>query len=136
MPDRDTLVEASGVPTVDPWSKVINKLDSGALTVDGQVIDTPLPRWQHAMDAWKNHDVTRLQQLGVGVVVEDGVIVWQDPAAPRPRVPWILTALWLSAPLWIISGVALIHLGRGGPDRLVPQSGGRSHSTRNQRHKP
>ena len=43
--DRPAMVEVDGGIALDPYSKAANKLDSGALTVDGRVVDEPSPRY-------------------------------------------------------------------------------------------
>ena len=96
--DRDTLVTTDGRLAIDPYSKVVNKVESGQLTVDGEVVDIPSPRWQAAMTAWQNNDRKAVEELGIGVVVEGEEIVYET-AASTPKVPWILTSLWMLSPL-------------------------------------
>lgn len=96
--DRDTLVTTDGRLAIDPYSKVVNKVESGQLTVDGEVVDIPSPRWQAAMTAWQNNDRKAVEELGIGVVVEGEEIVYET-AASTPKVPWILTSLWILSPL-------------------------------------
>ncbi|WP_408932401.1 hypothetical protein ACKFRM_03940 [Corynebacterium sp. YSMAA1_1_D6] len=96
--DRPSMVEVDGGIALDPYSKAANKLDSGALTVDGRVVDEPSPRYLAAAAAWDTRDVNRLEELGVGVVVESGRIVATTEAKPSP-VPWGLSAVWCALPL-------------------------------------
>ena len=96
--DRPAMVEVPGGIALDPYSKATNKLDSGALTVDGTVVDHPSPRYLAAAEAWDTRDVNRLEELGVGVVVEGGRIVATTEAKPSP-VPWGLSAAWCALPL-------------------------------------
>ena len=52
--------------------------------------------------AWlKEH----LAELGVGVVVIDGAIA-AETNAPRPELPWTLTALWMVSPLLSLGAIA------------------------------
>src|SRR5699024_11246140 len=87
----DTLVTTDGRLAIDPYSKVVNKVESGQLTVDGEVVDIPSPRWQAAMTAWQNNDRKAVEELGIGVVVEGEEILYET-AASTPKVPWILTS--------------------------------------------
>lgn len=97
--DHTTLTHApDGALIVDPYTKIVPTVESGELVVDGVGIDKPSARYLAAAQAWERRDLERLDELGVGVVVEGGEIVAQTPAA-RPRVPWVLTALWLVLPL-------------------------------------
>lgn len=96
--DHRALVTIDGRVAVDPYSKATPIVESGALTVDGVIVDHPSPRWVAAMDARKTGDMARLEELGVGVVVEGGRIVAETTAPARP-VPWALTVLWLLSPL-------------------------------------
>ena len=96
--DRPAMVEVDGGIALDPYSKAANKLDSGALTVDGRVVDEPSTRYVAAAAAWEERDLGRLEQLGVGAVVESGRVVATTGAAPEPA-PWGLSALWCALPL-------------------------------------
>lgn len=96
--DRPELVEIPGGVAVDPYAKVAAKVQSGALRVDGAVVDYPAPRWVAAQRAWQDRDLRRLERLGVGAVVEDGQIVAETSAGPQPR-PWGLVVAWLLTPL-------------------------------------
>lgn len=96
--DRPELVEVPGGVAVDPYAKVAAKVQSGALRVDGAVVDYPAPRWVAAQRAWQDRDVRRLERLGVGAVVEGGQIVAETDAGPQPR-PWGLVVAWLLTPL-------------------------------------
>lgn len=95
--DRDTLIEVDGRLVIDPYSKAVNKVESGALTVDGQAVDLPSPRWQAAMTAWEDKDLQALEDLGIGVVVEDEKIIAETNAGSY-NAPWILTTTWLCGP--------------------------------------
>ena len=101
--DRHTLADIDGRLVVDPYSKVVNKVESGSLSVDGTLVDLPSPRWQAAMQAWEDNDRTALEDLGIGVVVEDEKIIAETSVTPH-SVPWILTSLWLLSPA--IAGLA------------------------------
>ena len=57
-----------------------------------------------ALRAWKEHDMNRLAELGVGVVVVGGAIA-AETNAPRPQVPWALTVLWMACPLLALAAI-------------------------------
>ncbi len=96
--DRPAMVPLEGGIVLDPYSKAANKLDSGELTVDGVTVDEPSPRYLAAAEAWTNRDLDRLEELGVGAVVEDSRIVATTDAQPAPA-PWGLSAAWCALPL-------------------------------------
>ncbi|TRX62440.1 hypothetical protein [Corynebacterium hiratae] len=96
--DRPAMVPLDGGIALDPYSKAANKLDSGELTVDGVTVDEPSPRYLAAAEAWTNRDLDRLEELGVGAVVEAGSIVATTNAQPAPA-PWALSAAWCALPL-------------------------------------
>lgn len=96
--DRPAMVVVDGGIALDPYSKAANKLDSGELTVDGVTVDEPSPRYLAAAGAWTNRDLHRLEELGVGAVVEKGSIVATTNAQPAPA-PWVLSAAWCALPL-------------------------------------
>lgn len=96
--DRPAMVPLDGGIALDPYSKAANKLDSGELTVDGVPVDEPSPRYLTATEAWNTRDLDRLEELGVGAVVEDGRIVAITNAQPAPA-PWGLSAAWCALPL-------------------------------------
>ena len=99
--DRPAMVVVDGGIALDPYSKAANKLDSGELTVDGVTVDEPSPRYLAAAEAWDNRNLDRLEELGVGAVVEDGRIVATTNAQPAPA-PWGLSAAWCALPLLVI----------------------------------
>ena len=107
FPERANLVEVPGGVAVDPYSKAVAMVESGELSVDGTVVDQASPRYRAALRAWKEHDVDRLAELGVGVVVVDGAIA-VETGAPRPQVPWALTALWMACPLLALAAIPRI----------------------------
>ena len=107
FPDRANLVEVPGGVAVDPYSKAVAMVESGELSVDGTVVDQASPRYRVALRAWKEHDMNRLTELGVGVVVVDGAIA-VETGAPRPQVPWALTALWMACPLLALAAIPRI----------------------------
>lgn len=106
LPPRDGGAhgEATGV-AVDPYSKAVPMVESGELSVDGEVIDQASPQYRAALRAWQDRDMAGLEELGIGVVVVDGVIA-AETNAPRPELPWALTALWMAAPLLSFLAVA------------------------------
>ena len=74
-------------------------MESGALVVDGELVDPPAPRWTEAMAAWEAGDLGRLADLGVGFVV-DGEEATETGAGPQSRTLglWLLAG-WLAMPL-------------------------------------
>ena len=95
-----------GTVIVEPLTKVLSTVESGALVVDGVLVDPPSPRWTAAMSAWEDHDLGRLAELGVGVVVDDGQIT-ETTAPPRSRALGLsLLAVWLTVPL-LVAGLRL-----------------------------
>src|SRR5699024_9564752 len=106
---RDTLVGTDGRLTIDPYSKLVNKVESGPLTVDGDIGDIPSPCWRRAMDAWEKNDKETLEHLNIGVVVEDEKIIYTSSAI-APAVPWILTSAWMLSPL--LAGLAYAGVAR------------------------
>lgn len=96
--DRPAMVPLEDGIALDPYSKAANKLDSGELTVDGVTVDEPSPRYLAAAEAWTNRDLHRLEELGVGAVVEKGSIIATTNAQPAPA-PWVLSAAWCALPL-------------------------------------
>lgn len=99
--DRPAMVPLEGGIALDPYSKAANKLDSGELTVDGVPVDEPSPRYLATTEAWNNRDLNRLEELGVGAVVEEGRIAATTNAQPAPA-PWGLSAAWCALPLLVI----------------------------------
>ena len=96
--DRSAMVPLDGGIALDPYSKAANKLDSGELTVDGINVEHPAPRYVGARAAGNTRDLARLEELGVGAVVEAGGIVATTNAQPAPA-PWGLSAAWCALPL-------------------------------------
>lgn len=96
--DRPAMVPLEDGIALDPYSKAANKLDSGELTVDGVTVDEPSPHYLAAAEAWSERDLHRLEELGVGAVVEAGGIVATTNAQPAPA-PWGLSAAWCALPL-------------------------------------
>ena len=107
FPERANLVEVPGGVAVDPYSKAVAMVESGELSVDGTVVDQASPQYRAALRAWKEHDLNQLTELGVGVVVVDGAIA-AETNAPRPQVPWALTALWMACPLLAFAAIPRI----------------------------
>lgn len=104
-PDGRAHGEATPGVAVDPYSKAVPMVESGELSVDGEVIDQASPQYRAALRAWQDRDMAGLADLGVGVVVIDGAIA-AETTAPRPELPWALTALWMAAPLLSFLAVA------------------------------
>ena len=107
FPERANLVEVPGGVAVDPYSKAVAMVESGELSVDGTVVDQASPHYRAALQAWEMQDMNRLAEIGVGVVVVDGAIA-AETNAPRPQVPWALTALWMACPLLALAAIPRI----------------------------
>ena len=90
-----------GTVILEPLTKALSTVESGALTVDGVLVDAPSPRWVAAHDAWAARDLDRLAELGVGVIVDGGAVT-ETNAPPRPRTLGLsLLAVWVSVPLLV-----------------------------------
>lgn len=102
--DEPPLVRrADGAVMLNPLGKALSTVESGALVVDGVLVDAPSPRWMSARSAWESGDLAALEQMGVGVIVDGGRIV-ETAAGPQPRGPGlILLAVWLLIPagVWL-----------------------------------
>lgn len=89
---------ADGTVMLNPATRALSTVESGVLSVDGVLVDTPSPRWAAATAAWAERDLDRLAALGVGLVVTDGQVV-ETAAGPQPRWPGlVLLAGWLLIP--------------------------------------
>ena len=92
---------ADGTVILEPLGKAVSLVESGALSVDGTLVDAPSPRWTAAHEAWERRDLERLAELGVGVVV-DGDRVVETSAEPRSRTLGLsLLAVWAAVPLLV-----------------------------------
>ncbi|QGU05690.1 hypothetical protein [Corynebacterium comes] len=102
--DEPTLVRrADGIVMINPLAKALPTVESGALSVDGVLVDAPSPRWRSAIAAWEARDMAALEDLGVGVVVSEGQVV-ETAAGPQPRrLGLTLLAVWLLIPagVWL-----------------------------------
>ena len=99
---RPALTRVGGRVAVDPAPKAMNVVESGALVVDGVVVDPPSARWSAAQVALDGPDsLGRLRELGIGLAVRtDGSVV--DAGAPARGLPPVgvaLFALWCAVPL-------------------------------------
>ncbi|EEW51223.1 hypothetical protein HMPREF0290_0183, partial [Corynebacterium efficiens YS-314] len=99
------VLRDDGLPVVDPRAKAVSLVESGELRVDGIITDPPSPRWTAAVDAWSHHDLDRLRELGVGVVI-DGDNVVETGAGPqrgwRFHLGLGLTVFWLLLPFGLV----------------------------------
>ncbi|WJZ03850.1 hypothetical protein CFREI_12980 [Corynebacterium freiburgense] len=90
-------------PTLDPRTKASPSVESGALKVDGLLIDAPSARYTKAMQAWRDGDISELQSLQVGVVVDGDSITKIPDVTPRRGWPWWmglgLSLGWLLLPI-------------------------------------
>lgn len=98
VPGTDTLATINGRVVVEPWTKAVAALSSGALSVDGTLVDPPQPAWLAATDAWRAGDLDALEELGVGVVMSpDGEVLAETAAPARSLVPGLaLHAFYLA----------------------------------------
>lgn len=98
-------VRSDGLPVVDPRSKAVSLVESGELRVDGLITDAPGHRWSKSLAAWNQGDVARLEELGVGVIVDGDTLV--ETGAP-PQRGWkfylglSLTLFWMVLPLGLL----------------------------------
>lgn len=99
-------VHDDGIPVVDPRSKALSLVESGELRVDGVITDAPSQRWGESMMAWNNGDLDRLEELGVGVIIDGDTVV--ETGAP-PQRGWRfhlglgLTLFWMALPLGLFA---------------------------------
>lgn len=123
--DRGPLVRSDATVAVDPYAKAAAKVESGELTVDGELVDQATDRWLQAREAWNTRDLAALERLGIGAVVEGERIVAHTDAPPRP-VPWALTVGWLLIPTALLAGAgASRSAGRSSPTRTARPARGR-----------
>lgn len=107
--ERTPLTLVRGEPTVDPAPKLMNVVESGALLVDGALVDPPSPRWRAAHEAVEQDpvDQARLRELEVGLVVyPDGHVL--DTGAPTrglPPVGLVLFAGYLAALAYAVAAL-------------------------------
>lgn len=103
FPERHTLVlREDGIVTVDPATKALSVVESGALSVDGITTDPVHPRYRAATEAWQAGDIDRLKRLDIGLVVtEDGQIT-DTGLEPPERGSWFVAAAW-----WPLTGLIL-----------------------------
>lgn len=126
MPGAHTVVPWRGDSAVNPLSKALSLVEDGSLTVDGQLIDAPSPRHQHATACWNARDLDCLQRLGIGVVVEHGSI---QETGVGPQRGWryqlglALTWWWLAL---LPAGYLLQELGKLRSRRVPREFGGAS----------
>ena len=98
--DRTLLgTRDDGAVILDPHLKALSAVESGALSVDGQLVDPPSPRWSAAREAWFRGDVGELAELGVGVVVDGDRVVETGAPARTPGTGLVLLAGWLLLPV-------------------------------------
>lgn len=96
------MLRDDGAPILNPLTKSLSTVESGALVVDGQVVDQPSLRWVQAHEAWQDRDLTALEDLGVGVIVDDGAIT-ETTAPPAPLWPGLMLLVsWLLIPLGVV----------------------------------
>lgn len=90
-------------PTLDPRTKASPSVESGALKVDGTLVDAPSARYTKALQAWQERDIPQLQSLQVGVVVDGDSVTEIPGVTPRRGWPWWtglgLSLGWLLLPI-------------------------------------
>lgn len=109
---RDVLVVDAGALTVidgrvvvEPLTKALSLVESGALVVDGHVVDQPSERWVAAQEAWNAGDIAGLSELGVGLVVDGDQVVETGAPVQRGWEYWLGLALlvgWVLVPVGIL----------------------------------
>lgn len=141
FPDRPTLLtRTDGVPVVDPATKAMNVVESGALTVDGIQVDNPSARWQVADVLFNNGTLSPEApeeaqwyfsdpQVGLvarpdgrgGYTVEDTDI----PARALPRSGLALLSLWFALPLLaLLTLLPLLAFSQQRGPRSAPRTSG------------
>ncbi|GAB2498195.1 hypothetical protein GCM10027031_01540 [Corynebacterium atrinae] len=96
-----------GRTVLNPVNKALSTVESGALVVDGVLVDAPSVRWIEARNAWDQGDMATLQYLGVGLIV-DGENIHETGEGPMTIWPGaILLLSWLLIPC----GVLLVRRG-------------------------
>lgn len=93
--------------TLDPRTKASPSVESGELIVDGQRIDAPSSRYTAALQAWQRRDVAALQNLEVGLVVDQDKLTEIPNVEPRRGWPW-WTGLGLSAGWLLLPAIPLL----------------------------
>lgn len=113
--DRTLLgTRDDGAVVLDPHLKALSAVESGALSVDGRLVDPPSPRWSTAREAWFREDVGALADLGVGVVVDGDRVVETGAPARSPGPGLVLLAGWLLLPVTVAATALLQRRGHGG----------------------
>lgn len=96
------ILRDDGLPVVDPRSKALSLVESGELRVDGMITDASSRRWSEATTAWRAGDLQRLEDLGIGVVIDGDQIV-ETGAGPQRGWRFYLglglTVFWMVLPL-------------------------------------
>ncbi|WP_075727840.1 hypothetical protein [Corynebacterium aquilae] len=90
---------------VDPRTKAMSVLSSGELIVDGEVVDPPNPAYISAVNAWNAHDMSALQALGVGVVLDEKTGALTEVPGAQPARPQLMGVMLCA--LWSLTGVVL-----------------------------
>lgn len=99
---------------VEPMSKALPLVESGALVVDGVMVDPPSQRWVQAQEVWATGDLAGLAELEIGVVVDGAQIV--ETGAPVQRgweyrlglallLGWMLVPAGIAAAGMVSTGV-------------------------------
>lgn len=112
--DADALTVLDGRVVIDPHSKALSLVESGALVVDSQMVDPPAGRWIAAQDAWAAGDLEELGTLGVGLIVDGDQVVETGAPAQRGWGYWLGIALLVG---WLLVPVGVAGLKGGLPSR-------------------
>lgn len=113
--DADALTVIEGRVVVEPHTKALSMVESGALVVDGRVVDPPSERWVAAQEAWAERDMQALADMGVGVVAEHDRMYETGAEPQRGWSYWLgigLLVAWLLVPVGVVVR-GLVAGGRG-----------------------
>lgn len=99
--DSHGLVSYQGRTIVDPRIKANATVESGALSVDGQVIDAPSPAYSQATAAWHRGDHNYLREQGITAVIDHGKFTPIADSTPQRTAGFYLglgcLVLWAAA---------------------------------------
>lgn len=100
--EPDIVFLPDGRLALNPLNKALSTVQSGALVVDGEVVDAPTMRWVEAGQAWADNDIDGLAFLGIGLIV-DGDTIHETGEGPSSTWPGLIMLLgWLLIPVVVL----------------------------------